>query len=67
MTPDPTASPDPAVIPVTPADVLTPHPEPAEQTSGEPAADPASGLADPRHLPGPDILAAPPPGLPPPD
>lgn len=48
----------------TPADILTPHDDTAIPPVGEPAAEPAPGMIDPRHLPGPEVLAPPPPGLP---
>ena len=51
---------------LTPADTITPHDEgdATNRPAEAPPADPSPGIIDPRHLPGPDILEPPPPGLP---
>jgi hypothetical protein len=48
----------------TPADLLTPHDGTAHSRAPESEPDCAPGIVDPRHLPVPEILRPPPPGLP---
>jgi hypothetical protein len=58
-------TPPPVPDAVTPADVLTPHDDPEQKPTDEPATDPVPGIVDPRRpRSGPEILEPEPPGLP---